>query len=125
MVLLATTTCTILAFNTPISSEGIIFKRVELNYNNNPTNHRSKGLIVTNVHANVCNGNILLSFDDNTYQDVNITVACNATVLYFNHYTHKSGEDIVLPLPMVEAGEYTITIQKGMERYAATFMVED
>lgn len=96
-----------------------------MDHDNRPLPHRSKGLIVTNVHANVCNGSILLSFDDNTYQNVNITVACNATVLYFNHYTHKSGEDIVLPLPMVEAGEYTITIQKGMERYAATFIVED
>lgn len=125
MILLTTTTCAILAFNTPINSEGIVFKRVELDYNNNPTNHRSKGLIVTNVRANLCNGKVVLSFNDKTYQDVNVTLACNATILYFNHYAHKNGEDIVLPMQVIETGEYSITIQKGLERYVATFMVEE
>ena len=125
MFLLTTAICTIHAFSLPIDSGSLVFKKLEMDHDNRPSHHRSKGLLVSNVHANMCNGNIRLSFDDNTYQDVNVTLACNATVLYFNHYAHKNGEDIVLPLPMVEVGEYTITIQKGMERYVATFMVED
>lgn len=125
MILLTTAICAIHAFSLPINNGSIVFKKLEMDHNNRPLPHRSKGLIVSNVHANICKGNVLLSFDDNTYQDVNITIACNATVLYFNHYAHKSGEDIVLPLPVVEGGEYTITIQKGMECYVATFMVED
>lgn len=60
MILLTTAICTIHAFSLPIDNGSIVFKKLEMNHDNLPSHHRSKGLIVTNVHANMSNGYRLL-----------------------------------------------------------------
>lgn len=113
-----------LTVNQPINIASIPFKKVNVSYDTKPNLQRSLSNVAANIHAMIQNGRIVVSFTDNSLSDIKVTLGCNGTALYFNHYAHRNGEDITLPVQIMEAGEYAIDIHKGTVHYVGTFSVE-
>ena len=76
-----------------------------------PNLQRSPNNFAANVHAMIQNGRLVVLFADNSFSNIEVTLSCNNTILFFNHYSHMVGEDIT-------------DIQKDAVHYVATFCVE-
>lgn len=108
----------------PINITNIPFKKVNASYDTKPNLQRSSNNVVANIYAMFQNGRLVVLFADNSFSNIKVTLSCNNNVLFFNYYSHIVGEDITLPIQVMEVGEYTIDIQKDAAHYIATFCVE-
>lgn len=108
----------------PVNITNIPFKKVNVSYDIMPNLPRSPNNVAANVHAMIQNGRLVVLFADNSFSKIEVTLSCNNTILFFNHYSHMVGEDITLPVQVMEVREYTIDIQKDAVHYVATFCVE-
>lgn len=78
------------------------------------------------LHAAVTNESVVLTFDNDTYTNIDVALACGSTLIFYNHYAHEKGEPITLPLTVLNNDEdYTITIKKGDIEYVANFSLDD
>lgn len=111
-------------FTQPVNITNITFKRGNVSYDTNPNQQRSSGNVAANIHAMVQNGHIVVLFADNSFSNIKVTLGCNDTILFFNHYTRTNDDYITLPVQVMETGKYTIDVQKDTTHYVATFSIE-
>lgn len=78
---------------------------------------------LTSLHANITEDNeVILSFEDDQFSDIDVTIAYGDTIIYCDHYAHKEGSTISIPLAIIDDQDsYVITIKKGTVEYTAQF----
>lgn len=108
----------------PISSvtAPICFYR-KLKRTGNVSNKHVPSAPLTSLHANITTDNeVVLSFEDDTFSDIDVTIAYGDTIIYCDHYAHKEGSTISIPLAIIDDQDsYVITIKKGTVEYTAQF----
>lgn len=80
----------------------------------------------TCLHANVTSNNIVLTFDNDTYSNIDVTLTCGNTITYYNHFNHEKGTPITLPFTTID-GEtnYSISIRKGDFEFVAEITLDN
>lgn len=79
----------------------------------------------TDLHASVTDGNIVLTFDNDIYSNIDITLICGNTITYYNNFEHVKGTPIILPFTTIDdETNYTISIKKGDIEFIAEITLD-
>lgn len=113
--------CTIFSFTSFEKSNVYFYPKTKST--NRLNNKHAPAAPIASLHANITTDNeVVLSFEDDTFSDIDVTIAYGDTIIYCDHYAHKEGSTISIPLAIIDDQDsYVITIKKGTVEYTAQF----
>ncbi len=89
---------------------------------NRLNNKHAPAIPIASLHADIKASEIILNFEDDNFSDIDVTVSYEDTIIYYNHFAHKEGTTISIPLMVLDDENlYSITIKKGDKEYVAHF----